>query len=84
MLCSPTRFNNIALKSTEITSVQVNGNEGVIYGVGRVNGVNGFSFVLTTTDDVSSNKGGDGFSLQISNGYSHTSDFDSGGARVND
>jgi probable HAF family extracellular repeat protein len=76
------RVNNVTLRLTAITSLQVNGDEGVIYGVGRVNDVEGFSFVLTVADNVSSNKGGDGFSLQISNGYSYTSDFDTGGVRV--
>jgi hypothetical protein len=80
------RVNRINLRSTAITSVQISGNTGIISGIGRVNGVGGYSFVLTAVDNVPSySLTGDAFSLQISNGeesFSISSTFSPGGVRV--
>jgi hypothetical protein len=80
------RINGIYLRATEITSVQINGNVGTISGIARVNGINGYSFVLTAIDNMPTySVVGDGFSLQISDGvdfFNINSTFAPGGVRV--
>jgi hypothetical protein len=80
------RINGINLRSTQVTSVQINGNVGTISGVARVNGIDGYSFVLTAVDNVPTySLIGDGFSLQITGGnetFTISSTFAPGGVRV--
>jgi hypothetical protein len=80
------RINGINLRSTEITSVQINGNVGTISGIARINGVGGYSFVLRAIDNFPTYVvAGDGFSLEISGGdepFNISSTFAPGGVRV--
>ena len=77
------RFNDIRLRTTQITAVQVSGNMGIISGVGTVNGEQNVNFVLIVNDNTGPfNTTGDGFSLLISNGYSIDTFFDRGRVRV--
>lgn len=80
------RINGIRLRSTQISSVEINGNTATISGIANVNGIGGYNFVLTAIDNVPSySLIGDGFSLQIAGNeefFSINSTFAPGGVRV--
>lgn len=67
-------FNGVKLKSTEITSLVINGNTATYTGTAKVNGESGFDFTVTVTDNGepgNAPKGSDTYAISIPDiGYS--------------
>jgi hypothetical protein len=78
------KINNVTFQSTSIISIVTVGEEAAIYGVGKMNGVDGYTFVLYTEDNLPAFIGrGDGVALNINSGwYGVSSYFNPGDSRV--
>ena len=58
------------LKSIDITSYSGSGNTRTFSGDAQINGVSGYTFTVTASDNGNPGAGKDTFSIQLSNGYS--------------
>ncbi len=57
--------SNVFVKSTEITSVVVNGTHATIYGTAKINGAGSYAFVVDVDDKGEPGKGVDTFRIQV-------------------